>query len=71
MQSPKPEPSNDDLSDDAASEAKYVPENPKDSISDTPQHQESPATSAPDDSDKSRAAAASAGSGNQSSDSET
>ena len=61
----------DDLSDDAASEAKYVPENPKDSISDTPQHQESPATSAPDDSDKSRAAAASAGSGNQSSDSET
>ena len=62
---------NDDLSDDAASEAKYVPENPKDSISDTPQHQESPATSAPDDSDKSRAAAASAGSGNQSSDSET
>ena len=48
-----------------------VPENPKDSISDTPQHQESPATSAPDDSDKSRAAAASAGSGNQSSDSET
>jgi segregation and condensation protein B len=62
---------NDDLSDDAASEAAYVPENPKDSISDAPQQPESPATSAPDDADKSRAAAASAGSGNQSSDSET
>jgi len=62
---------NDDLSDDAASEAAYVPENPKDSISDAPQQPESPETSAPDDADKSRAAAASAGSGNQSSDSET
>jgi segregation and condensation protein B len=62
---------NDDLSDDAASEAAYVPENPEASISDAPQQPESPETSAPDDADKSRAAAASAGSGNQSSDSET
>jgi segregation and condensation protein B len=44
----------DELSDDAAPEAEYVPENAKDSISDAP--------SAPEDTDKSRAAAASAGS---------
>jgi segregation and condensation protein B len=61
----------DDLSDDAASEAAYVPENPEASISGAPQQSGSPATSAPDDADKSRAAAASAGSSSQSSDSET
>jgi segregation and condensation protein B len=71
----------DDFSDDAASEAGTVPENAKDSISDasaepeaefaeSPQQSESPATSARDDADKSRAAAASAGSASQSSDSE-
>src|SRR5579863_4063053 len=54
-----------DLSDGAASEAEYVPENPQGSISDSPQQSESPATSATsatDDADKSRAAAASASS---------
>ena len=52
----------DDVSDDAASEAEYVPEKPKDSIPDAPQKSGSPATSGTDDADKSRAAAASAGS---------
>jgi segregation and condensation protein B len=60
----------DDLSDDAASEAEYVPEKPQGSISDVPQHSESPATGAAEDADKSRAAAASAGSSNRSNDSE-
>jgi segregation and condensation protein B len=60
----------DDLSDDAASEAAYVPENAKNSISDAPQQPRSPASSATDDADKSRAAAASAGSSSHSPDSE-
>jgi segregation and condensation protein B len=60
----------DDLSDDAAPEAAYVPENPQGSISDAPQQPESSATSTADDADKSRAAAASAGSTSHSSDSE-
>jgi segregation and condensation protein B len=48
----------DDLSDAAASEAQTVPESVKDSISDAPQKSESPATTATDDADKSRAASA-------------
>lgn len=51
---------NDDFSDDTASEAGTVPGNANDFISDAPQESQSPATSAPDDADKSRAAAASA-----------
>jgi segregation and condensation protein B len=61
----------DDLSDDAASEAETVPESAKDSVSDAPQQSESPATSAPEDTDKSRAAAASAGSSSSTRSSET
>jgi segregation and condensation protein B len=56
----------DDLSDDATSEAEYVPESAKDSMSDAPQKSESPAATATDDTDKSRAAAASAGSASHS-----
>jgi segregation and condensation protein B len=52
----------DDLSDDAASEAQNVPEGAVNSVSDAPQRTESPAASAPEDTDKSRAAVASAGS---------
>jgi segregation and condensation protein B len=55
------EAASDDLSDDATSEAEYVPESAKDSMSDAPQKSESPAATATDDTDKSRAAAASAG----------
>jgi segregation and condensation protein B len=62
---------NDDLSDDAASEAQTVPENAKYSISGAPQQSESPAPSTSEDADKPRAAAASAGSTRQSTDSET
>jgi segregation and condensation protein B len=61
----------DDLSDDSASEAEYVPENPQGSISDAPQQPESPATSAPEDTDKSRAAAASASTNSRSSESDS
>jgi segregation and condensation protein B len=60
----------DDLSDDADSEAQTVPGNANDSISDAPQRSESPATTATNDADKSRAAAASAGSSGHSPDSE-
>jgi segregation and condensation protein B len=60
----------DALSDDSASEAEYVAENPQGSISDAPQQPESPATSAPEDTDKSRAAAASASSSSRSSESD-
>jgi segregation and condensation protein B len=60
-----------DLSDDAASEAQNVPENPKAAMSRAPQQLKTTATSTADDTDKSRAAAASAGSSSQSSDSET
>jgi segregation and condensation protein B len=61
----------DALSDDSASEAEYVPENPQGSISDAPQQPESPATSAPEDTDKSRAAAASASTNSRSSESDS
>jgi segregation and condensation protein B len=61
---------NDDFSDDAASEAGTVPGNANDSISDAPQESQSPATTASDDADKSRAAAASASSTNRSPESE-
>jgi segregation and condensation protein B len=61
----------DDFSDDATSEVEYVPESPKDSISDKPQQSESPAKAPSDDVDRSRAAAASAGATSHSSDSET
>jgi segregation and condensation protein B len=60
------EAASDDLSDDATSEAEYVPESAKDSMSDAPQKSESPAATATDDTDKSRAAAASAGSASHS-----
>jgi segregation and condensation protein B len=60
----------DDLSDAADSEAQTVPGNANESISDAPQRSESPATTATNDADKSRAAAASAGSSNHSPDSE-
>ena len=52
----------DDLSDDAAPEAEYIPENPRNSVADEPRQSESPATAPTDDTDKSRAAAASASS---------
>jgi segregation and condensation protein B len=61
----------DDLSDDAASEARTVPGNANDSISDTSAEQEATSKTMPEDTDKSRAAAASSSSGNQSSGSET
>ena len=60
------EAASDDLSDGATSEAEYVPESAKDSMSDAPQKSESPAATATDDTDKSRAAAASAGSASHS-----
>ena len=60
----------DDLSDDAAPEAEYVPGNAEDSTSKTPQQPESSPSGTADDADKSRAAAASAGSGSQATDSD-
>jgi segregation and condensation protein B len=60
----------DDLSDDGASEAEYVPESATDSISDAAPESEAPANSTPDDADKSRAAAASASSTSHSSEPE-
>ena len=60
------EAASDDLSDDAASEAEYIPGSAKDSMSDAPQKSESPTATATDDTDKSRAAAASAGSASHS-----